>query len=270
MANYVVGDIQGCLSGLLLLLEKVSFDPQKDKLWAVGDLIARGNESLETLLFLQQLGDAFSSVLGNHDLHFLATHAGIKTPKKADRLEKLLKYEKVGELVDWLRQMPLAIRYDKHTLITHAGLYPQWSFKKAIKLSDEVSQQLQSDGYVEFLRSMYGNEPRRWKNTLTGEKRLRFVVNAMTRMRFLTDKDSLEFETKTSPKEASKALRPWFSVTNSHLSKQHKVIFGHWATLMGNTQSAQFIGLDTGYVWRNHLTLYDLDNGHMVSIKQTR
>lgn len=42
MTDYAVGDIQGCLDPLLQLLETVAFDPEQDRLVAVGDLVNRG------------------------------------------------------------------------------------------------------------------------------------------------------------------------------------------------------------------------------------
>ena len=76
MAIYAVGDIQGCYEPLRLALDKVKFDPARDALWSVGDLINRGPQSLETLRFLKGLGSSFTGVLGNHDLHFLAAWSG--------------------------------------------------------------------------------------------------------------------------------------------------------------------------------------------------
>jgi len=49
MALYLVGDIQGCYAELDSLLERVAFNPQFDRLWAVGDLVARGPDSLAVL-----------------------------------------------------------------------------------------------------------------------------------------------------------------------------------------------------------------------------
>lgn len=72
MATYAVGDIQGCYDQLMRLLDKINFDPTEDRLLSVGDLINRGPQSLETLRFAKSLGKAFTMVLGNHDLHFVA------------------------------------------------------------------------------------------------------------------------------------------------------------------------------------------------------
>ena len=85
MAVYAVGDLQGCLQPLKCLLERVAFDPAKDKLWLVGDLVNRGPESLETLRFLYRIRESLVCVLGNHDLHLLAVAYNIERLKKAIR-----------------------------------------------------------------------------------------------------------------------------------------------------------------------------------------
>lgn len=267
MANYIVGDIQGCYSGLRRLLDKADFDPKYDKLWAAGDLVARGPESLETLLYLKSLGPSFETVLGNHDLHFLAIYSGLKAAKRSDKLHALLSYKKVDKLADWLRTKPLAIRIDKQTLLSHAGLYPQWSLKQAVKLSGEVSQVLTSKNWQSFITQMYGSLPNSWHEELQGYDRLRFITNAFTRMRYIKSNHILEFATKSAPNEYNKDIQPWFKINNPKLKPKKRILFGHWATLMGQTQSKQFIGLDTGYVWGNTMTLYCLEMNKRIEVQ---
>ena len=55
MPNYAVGDIQGCFKELLGLLNLINFNPKKDKLWLVGDLVNRGPNSLEVLEFIYSI-----------------------------------------------------------------------------------------------------------------------------------------------------------------------------------------------------------------------
>ena len=86
MTTYAVGDIQGCLEPLKCLLDRVGFDPNKDRLWLVGDLVNRGPQSLETLRFLYAMQDSLTCVLGNHDLHLLAVAHNIERLKKHDTL----------------------------------------------------------------------------------------------------------------------------------------------------------------------------------------
>lgn len=264
--TFVIGDIQGCYTGLKRLLEKVDFNPANDKLYAVGDLVARGEDSLSTLRYLKSLGDSFSSVLGNHDLHLLATMNGIRKAKKADKLQPLLEAPDKQELIDWLRQFPLAQRITAEHTIVHAGLYPSWSTKQLVAFSKEVSDYLQQPNYTDLLAVMYGNSPKSWKKSLSGVARLRFIINACTRMRFVDKKKQLEFDTKTHPTQAPTGLLPWFDVPNKKLAPSEKVLFGHWAALNGDTQSAHFIGLDTGYVWGQALTMLYIEEHRLIQV----
>lgn len=266
MATYVVGDIQGCFSGLKTLLNVVSFEPEKDTLIAVGDLIGRGPESLATLDYLYSLGESFDSVLGNHDLHLLAISCGIRQAKPNDKLDSLLASPNLKTYIEWLRFKPLAMSLNNSTLITHAGLYPQWSIQQALALSHECCTQLQGDNWPAFLNNMYGNKPAKWSQKLTENDRWRFIVNAFTRMRYMVDANTLEFKCKDAPQHAPPSLIPWFTMANKQLLPEQKIIFGHWATLNGQTNQRQYVALDTGYIWKNSLTLLDINNSKKYSV----
>ncbi len=77
--------------------------------------------------------------------------------------------------------------------MVHAGLLPVWDVAQAQALSDEVSAALTAPDYREFLANMWGSEPDAWRDDLAGWDRLRVVVNAMTRMRFVTADGRMEF-----------------------------------------------------------------------------
>ncbi len=64
--DFVVGDLHGMFSVLEVLLEKLDFDPVKDRVFSVGDLIDRGPESYRVLEFLHK--PWFHSVRGNHEM----------------------------------------------------------------------------------------------------------------------------------------------------------------------------------------------------------
>jgi bis(5'-nucleosyl)-tetraphosphatase (symmetrical) len=267
--DYVVGDIQGCLDELQVLLNKVDFDSNIDHLWLAGDLVARGPKSLETLRFVKSLGSGATTVLGNHDLHLIATHFGIKRVKKNDKLDDLLAAPDIEELIQWLLYQPmLAVINDSNKpthVMTHAGISPQWDIPTAIKLAKEVETILQGDECFEYLANMYQNTPNCWDDNLTGHARFRCIVNYFTRMRFCFGDGSLEFIHKDAPnKTDDPLLQPWFALQPASWSG-HQLLFGHWASLMGNTGHDNIIALDTGCVWGYHLTMMRLSDNKCIT-----
>ena len=91
MAEYAVGDLQGCYDPFRRLLDKISFDPGKDRLWLTGDLVNRGPKSRRTLRFVKSLGKSVITVLGNHDLHLIALANDINVSySRFDSLWKIL------------------------------------------------------------------------------------------------------------------------------------------------------------------------------------
>ena len=47
--DFVVGDVHGCFRTLERALTELQFDPTRDRLFGVGDLVARGPHSLEAV-----------------------------------------------------------------------------------------------------------------------------------------------------------------------------------------------------------------------------
>lgn len=265
MTVFVVGDIQACYSGLKKLLLKVGFNPQKHKLWAVGDLIGRGPQALETLEYLMSLGDSFNTVLGNHDLHFLAVSQGIREVKEKDGFANILKSPHKHKIINWLRAKPLAAIPQKGFFLSHAGLYPLWSERKALKLAQETSHYLQGERWLRLLEFMYGNGELRWTDNLVGLDRHKFVIDAFTRMRFVDHKAVLNLKVKTTPKEAPVEIFPWFE--HPRLKHDSHLLFGHWASLQGECPNGRVHALDTGYIWGGKMTIMDLNSLEPVAVK---
>ena len=71
MSTYVIGDVHGCFDELKKLLKKISFNPSKDSIIFTGDLVNRGNQSLEVLEFCMK-EKSIDTVLGNHDVFLLS------------------------------------------------------------------------------------------------------------------------------------------------------------------------------------------------------
>lgn len=266
MRTFIIGDIQGCYSALRRLLDQVGFDPATDKLWGAGDLIGRGPESLQTLRFFASLGDHATSVLGNHDLHFLAVHLGIKAPKTQDKFAPVLKAEDRDELVNWLRQRPMTWMPDSDTLLCHAGLYPGWTIHEAAALGSEIEQLLRSTDWQELLANMYTNESKAWSPDLAGTDRWVFIINALTRMRWVTTNLMLDLQSKSGLNSIPEGLYPWFSHPLRQLLQQQRVLFGHWAALEGHTGQPNCVALDTGYIWGGKLTALELNSSTLYQI----
>jgi bis(5'-nucleosyl)-tetraphosphatase (symmetrical) len=251
---FAIGDIQGCYDPFRRLLDRLGFDPGRDRLWLTGDLVNRGPQSLEVLRFVRGLGDVVTTVLGNHDLHLIAMTEGTKGgPDPDPSLEPVLKAPDCEELVAWLRARPLA-HYDRkrHTLMVHAGLPPEWTVKKALKRAAEVEAVLRGDDYRRFVAKLYGNTPARWSGELEGNKRLRYIVNALTRMRMVATDGRLDFSHKGPPTDAKKGLTPWYAIPDARW-RGTRIVFGHWSAL-GLMIGPDFIGLDSGCVWHRELT----------------
>ena len=260
MATYAVGDLQGCLEPLQCLLKQVAFDPAKDRLWLVGDLVNRGPQSLATLRFLYGIRESLVCVLGNHDLHLLAAGRNIERLKKADTLREILQAPDGSQLLEWLRQQKL-MHYDEQRdiALVHAGIPPQWSLRKALKCAAEVEEALRDDNRIApFLDGMYGNDPAKWDSDLKGVTRLRVITNYFTRMRFCTSEGKLDLKSKEGVGTALPGYKPWF-LYKERKTKGLKIIFGHWAALEGQCDEPGIFALDSGCVWGGAMTLMNVD-----------
>lgn len=270
MSTYAIGDLQGCYQELQDLLNEINFDDSKDKLWFVGDLVNRGPDSLKCLRFVKTLGEKAKSVLGNHDLHFLAIANEVRKPHHKDTLDEILNADDANELVQWIRKQPLLVHDDElNFTMIHAGLPPQWSLKKAIKLARETETFLQSDQFKTFIHNMYGDQPDTWSNSLTDDDRYRFIINCFTRIRYLDKTGKLNLKEKNTPGKQADSLLPWY-VLPERKTKNDKIIFGHWSTLtLGkkkNFKQHNIFPLDTGCLWGRSLTAMRLEDEKMFSV----
>ncbi len=256
MAIYAIGDIQGCFDDLKRLLDCIKFNPDKDRLWLVGDLVNRGPRSLQTLRFVKGLGDAAICVLGNHDLHLLAASCKQRKHHKKDSLSEVLQAPDCDELMHWLRHRPL-LHHQHHYYMIHAGLPPQWDMKTAQKMAKKAEHVLQGKLYKDFLHHMYGNSPDIWSDELDGYELIRFIVNCFTRMRYCDKHGRMDFEHNNRPGTQPDQWLPWFKVPGRK-SADARIIFGHWSTL-GYFRGNNCYAIDTGCLWGGRLTALRLD-----------
>lgn len=260
MTRYAVGDIQGCDEELQALLERLRFSADRDQLWFVGDLVNRGPDSLAALRRVRSLGDNAVVVLGNHDLHLLAVAHGARRPRRNDTLDEVLGAPDREALLEWLITRPLA-HAEGADLMVHAGVVPQWTAALTLTLAREVGEALRRDPRALF-DHMYGNEPDRWHERLSGMARLRFAINVLTRLRVCTADGRVDLTIKGEPPPPPSPVRPWFAHVE-RASREARVIFGHWSAL-GLVREHGVIGLDTGCVWGGALSAVDLDSERAV------
>ncbi len=256
--DYLIGDLQGCCDPLDQLLATIGFSPSRDRIWLLGDLVNRGPQSLPVLERLMGIGDAAHCLLGNHDLHLLAVAHGVRKVSKGDTLGAILADPRRDALLDWLRHRNMAAQASGW-LMVHAGVVPQWSAADTLAHAGEVEALLRSRDMPEFLRVMYGDEPRRWDPTLAGPDRWRFIVNTLTRLRLCSADGELDLKTKEGPDDAPAGMRPWFAHEH-RLTRDTPMAFGHWSTL-GLVDTPLLLATDTGCVWGGALTAVRIDSG---------
>lgn len=268
MARIAVGDVQGCHDELRALLRTARFSADRDQVWFVGDLVNRGPDSLGVLRFVRALDANAHVVLGNHDLHLLAVArgAGGRRLRKDDTLDEVLAAPDRDALLDWLQTRPLAVHAPtrgggpaggRDDLMVHAGVPPQWSVDDTLRIAAEVERALRDDAAGLFA-AMYGDQPDRWDPALAGHDRLRFAINALTRMRFVDRDGVVDLRMKGAPDAAPRGWYPWFDAPGRR-SAASRIVMGHWSTL-GLVVRDDLIALDTGCVWGGTLTAVSLDD----------
>jgi bis(5'-nucleosyl)-tetraphosphatase (symmetrical) len=256
LATYAVGDVQGCFVTLDKLLARIRFDPVRDRLWLVGDLVNRGPRSLEVLRWVRRMGDRVTTVLGNHDLHLLGRALGTRRAKPRDTLEEILNADDRDELIEWLRRRAFVHREGQY-LIVHAGLHPSWTPAEAAALSREAEAALRGKKAKPLLASLADDAPP-WRPTLGSKSRLRVAIRVFTGMRTCHSDGRPCSDYSGPPRWAPRGCIPWFDVPGRQSAKV-TIICGHWAAL-GLRMRQHLIALDTGCVWGRVLTAVRLED----------
>lgn len=268
MADFAIGDIQGCYDALQSLLDSIHFNERQDTLWFVGDLVNRGPQSLAVLRFIQQLPIRPRITLGNHDLHLL--HQLFCPPGRINQDDTLIEilhapdHEEIGH---WLRKQSILIHEPEFNIVMcHAGIPPQFDLLQAKSAALELEAALSGDFYLDFLNHMYGNTPNDWQNELQGNERLRYICNAFTRMRFCDIRGRLMLNYKGTIESADKKLFPWFSVPQRK-PIEVDIVFGHWAALEGQCSNPRIHAIDTGCLWGGSLTALRLQDKQRFAVR---
>lgn len=272
MATWVVGDVQGCFSTFQLLLDRIEFRPERDRLWFVGDLVNRGPDSLGMLRWARRHESSVVCVLGNHDLHLLAQREGVASARRRDTLAPVFAAPDAGELCDWVARLPFVHR-EGGFLLVHAGVPPGWSLSEIETRAGAARDALGADR-IGFLRALYalrgdgrprqdGGEDRVDPNGQAGVRlsEAAAAASVFTRLRTVDARGKPSFDFDGVPETIPLGHRPWFESVS--LPKGLTVLFGHWAAL-GLMVSPRAVCLDSGCVWNGSLTALRLEDGALA------
>ncbi len=261
MADYAIGDVQGCYDALQRLLDVLDFNDRFDRLWFVGDLVNRGPQSLAVLRWIFQLPIKPYITLGNHDLHLLCQLFGASTRyNQDDTIQAILDADDREELGHWLRHQSILVHDEAlQVVMCHAGIAPHFTLEEAKARAKELELVLSGENFCDFLNHMYGNFPNEWQSDLAGHDRLRYICNAFTRMRFCDVDGRLMLTYKGTIEKANPGLYPWFAVPHRQLIGAD-IVFGHWAALSGKCSVSRIHAIDTGCFWGGSLTALRLQD----------
>jgi len=265
--TYAIGDLQGCYDELRRLLDKIKFDPEKNRLWLTGDLVNRGPNSLPVMRFIKTLGNSAITVLGNHELQLMAAAAGVVSVKKKDTIAGLLEAPDIDELIYWLRHQAV-MHYDKHLgyAMVHAGLHPKWDLQTALECAAELEKALRTDKYFSLLKHLNNKSPLEWSSKLKGMERLCFICNCFTQLRYCDKKGRLILDTN-SKSLLKKGYIPWFKLPK-RLNKNLPIVFGHWASLPKNEEMPKNIfPMDSACVHGGSLSALYLEKNRYYKVR---
>jgi bis(5'-nucleosyl)-tetraphosphatase (symmetrical) len=224
MTTYAIGNVKGNYQTLLKLLEKIQFDPESNCLWFTGNLVNEGPESLAVLRFVKNLGKKAVTVLGNQELHLLAVAEGLEPLEAGDTLDEILNAPDRDELLKWLRRRGLIHHGSKlNFTLVHGGIPAEWSFSQALTFGYEVESVLSQSNYLAFLENR-GQDQSRWHAKLTGWKRLRFITNAFTLMKYCHENGKLDFNASGAIGSQVEGLVPWYRLPH-RLTSNLNIIF---------------------------------------------
>lgn len=243
-----IGDVQGCASELEDLLQELRYQPSRHALYFCGDLVNRGPRSLDALRLAREV--AAGTVLGNHDLHLIASAAGVRGSKDLDTIEEILTAPDGPELIDWLRGQPVIIEWPDIVLV-HAALHPGWTNLGVVRRRVAAE--------VDWTADPMANADLRFATTV------RYCDAAGN----LPARDiALPARRATRPGHPG-AIAPPYAPWDTFWHGPRTVVFGHWAE-RGLVREETVRGLDTGCVWGGRLTAWIAEEDRFVSVPARR
>jgi len=236
--RWVVGDVHGCARELDRLLRRIRFDPQRDELWSIGDLVNTGPDSLAALRLWRDVGGR--AVLGNHDIYALRAFGGSRA-RRDDTLDELFEAPDAGELLEALRAQPVLVFHAGSDTVppvwlVHAGLHPQWHDL------DRVARRLDTGPHDDdWLRAPW--------------------VGFATRVRCCTPDGEMS-DDPGPPASCEPPYRPW----DDFYRGPALVVHGHWA-MRGAYRGPFSMSVDSGCVYGGSLTAWCHEEDRLVQIR---
>jgi len=146
-SDYVLGDLHGQYERFMILLSKLQFDYQNDRLFALGDLIDRGPDSEKCLELLNE--PWFYSIKGNHEDMLSKTFLDeAKRPvwiANGGGWDSKLPQEKLAQYHEAASELPLVITIGSGSArvnLLHAEFFGTDQDLDAGNYSSKVTQQL--------------------------------------------------------------------------------------------------------------------------------
>lgn len=235
--RWLVGDVQGCARELEDLLRAIRFDPARDELWCLGDLVNRGPDSLATVRLWQSVGGR--GVVGNHEVYALCVRSG-RWPRKRDTLEALYHAPDADALLAALRALPALAWLPGEPGVpdvwaVHAGVSPRWT-----------------DLHATMARLDAGPHDDDWLESDD--------VSFATRVRCCTPQGE-RHRWDREPQGCPEGYHPWDALYRGNAM----VVHGHWAW-RGHYRSARTMGLDSGCVYGGPLTAWCQQEDRVVQV----
>jgi serine/threonine protein phosphatase 1 len=131
----IIGDVHGSFEALLRLLDKVAPDNQ-DEVYFLGDLIDRGQQSLQVVDFI--IKNNYQCLLGNHEYMLLKALGEKEVSEQwfqgwieSGGAATLISYNNniPTKHIDWFKSLPNYLDLGDIWLV-HAGVHPEYSLQK--------------------------------------------------------------------------------------------------------------------------------------------
>lgn len=259
MSTFIIGDIHGCYTKLINLINLIKFDASKDQIIFVGDLVGRGQNSLEVIEYIISLGNSAIRVLGNHDLNLISIHFGIIPYANEDEgLNRILTHKNVSQYIEWIASANLLYEdCSKNFVVAHAGIPPIFSISEAKHYIALFNTYKEENGLDKILENAYSTKILNWAQCKTLEKKLSYILYGFTKMKYCTSLSILDDQYNDYDENNKHGLTPWFKLRKKHNDKSH-IYFGHWAAL-GLHAESNITCCDSGCIWDGKLTAIQVD-----------